>query len=207
MGLRRIAAGRRLPEVHMKISYFLAILFFAFAVQVTVGQSPRNAIEYYQRGYERQQRGDVRGAISDYDETLKRDSNFVEAYIARASARYRLSDLKGANADYEKAIEMGSEYAGAYLGRGTVRTELNNLDGAIDDYNHAISIKPEYAEAFYGRCLDRYLKGEFDQAIADCDHTLPGRVRCTVVINDPPASAKARSNVAGLSLPLTHRSR
>jgi tetratricopeptide (TPR) repeat protein len=156
----------------MKISCLFAILFFTFGVQVTVGQSSITALESYQRGYERQLRGDMRGAISEYDETLKRDPNFVEAYIARASARYRLGDLEGANADYDKAIKMGSEYAEAYLGRGTVRTERNNLDGAIDDYSKAISLKPEYAEAYYGRCLDRYLKGEFDQAIVDCDRAV-----------------------------------
>lgn len=161
-----------MSEVHMKLSCLFVILFFTFGVQVTVGQSSIAALESYQRGYERQQRGDLRGAISDYDEALKADSNFVEAYIARASARYRLGDLEGANGDYDKAIRMGSEYAEAYLGRGTVRTERNNLDGAIDDYSKAISMKPEYAEAYYGRCLDRYLRGEFDQAIVDCDRAV-----------------------------------
>ncbi|MDX6404544.1 MAG: hypothetical protein QOH70_1999 [Blastocatellia bacterium] len=156
----------------MKINCLFAILFFTFGVQVTVGQASITAIESYRRGYERQQRGDLRGAISAYDETLKLDPNFVEAYIARASARYRLGDLEGSNADYDNAIRIGAEYAEAYLGRGTVRTERNNLDGAIDDYSKAISMKPEYAEAYYGRCLDRYLKGEFDQAIVDCDRAV-----------------------------------
>jgi tetratricopeptide (TPR) repeat protein len=156
----------------MKISCLFAILFFTFGVQVTVAQSSITAIESYRHGYERQQRGDLRGAISDYDKTLKTDPNYVEAYIARASARYRLGDLKGANADYDNAIKIGAEYAEAYLGRGTVRTERNNLDGAIDDYSKAILMKPEYAEAYYGRCLDRYLKGEFDQAIVDCDRAV-----------------------------------
>jgi tetratricopeptide (TPR) repeat protein len=161
-----------MAEVHMKIRYLFAILFFTFGVQVTVGQSSITAIESYRRGYERQQRGDLRGAISDYDKTLKTAPNFVEAYIARASARYRLGDLEGANADYDIAIKIGAEYAEAYLGRGTVRTERNNLDGAIEDYSKAISMKPEYAEAYYGRCLDRYLKGEFDRAILDCDRAV-----------------------------------
>ena len=156
----------------MKISCLFAILFITFGVQVTVGQSSIAALESYQRGYERQQRGDLRGAISDYDETLKRDSNFVEAYVARASARYRLGDLEGANADYDRAIQMGSQYAEAYLGRGTVRTERNNPGGAIEDYSQAIMINPQYAEAYYGRCLGRYLKGEFEQAIVDCDQAL-----------------------------------
>jgi tetratricopeptide (TPR) repeat protein len=73
------------------------------------------------RGYVRSELGDKKGAIADYDQTLRLDPNNALAYYNRGIARRGLGDKKGAIADYDQTLRLDPKYATAYYSRGLAR--------------------------------------------------------------------------------------
>jgi tetratricopeptide (TPR) repeat protein len=55
--------------------------------------------------------GDNKGAIVDYNETLRINPNYVLAYDNRGNSRRALGDNKGALADYNEAVRISPNFA------------------------------------------------------------------------------------------------
>lgn len=64
------------------------------------------AIDYYRWGMVEAQRGNFRGAIAYYNQSLALDPDLAHSYLARGISRYRLSDVPGAMEDAQKAEEL-----------------------------------------------------------------------------------------------------
>ena len=119
------------------------------------------------RGIEKGKKGDLDGAIADFDRAIKLNPKDDAPYYNRAQARRLKNDAAGAIADYTKAIELGSTNPAAYNNRGNARSENKDLDGAIADYTRAIELKPDYARAYYNRAFTKETKGDKTGAEAD----------------------------------------
>jgi Tfp pilus assembly protein PilF len=107
----------------------------------------------------RKERGDLAGAIVEYDKAIVLcDKQIAEpsgtadtrlnAYCQRAFAKQLKGDLDGAIADFTRAIAINPRAAGAYNGRGDVRKAKGDLAGAIADYQHTVALNdhPIYKE-------------------------------------------------------------
>jgi len=119
------------------------------------------------RGIEKGKKGDLDGAIADFDRAITLNPKDDAPYYNRAQARRLKKDAAGAIADYTKAIELGSTNPAAYNNRGNARSENKDLDGAIADYTRAIELKPDYARAYYNRAFTKETKGDKTGAEAD----------------------------------------
>ncbi len=98
---------------------------------------PRAPGDYLSRGLDRHLRGDVAGAIADYDRAIARYPDSVSqavAYLTRGNARQDQGDLAGALADYDRAIVRHPSYAAAYLCRGRAYQQAGDLERARADY-------------------------------------------------------------------------
>src|SRR5881394_1013040 len=119
------------------------------------------------RGIEKAKKGDLDGAIADFDRAAELNPKDDAPYYNRAQARQLKNDKAGAIADYTKAIELGSTNPAAYNNRGNARAENKDRDGAIADYTRAIELKPDYARAYYNRAVLKKEKGDKAGAAAD----------------------------------------
>jgi tetratricopeptide (TPR) repeat protein len=119
------------------------------------------------RGIEKGKKGDLDGAIADFDRAITLNPKDDAPYYNRAQARRLKKDAAGAIADYTKAIELGSTNPAAYNNRGNARSENKDQDGAIADYTRAIELKPDYARAYYNRAFTKETKGDKTGAEAD----------------------------------------
>jgi tetratricopeptide (TPR) repeat protein len=119
------------------------------------------------RGIEKAKKGDLDGAIADFDRAAQLNPKDDAPYYNRAQARRQKNDAAGAIADYSKAIELGSTNPAAYNNRANARVETNDRDGAIADYTRAIELKPDYARAYYNRAMLKKEKGDAAGAAAD----------------------------------------
>ena len=119
------------------------------------------------RGIEKAKKGDLDGAIADFDRAAELDPKNDAPYYNRAQAKRLKNDTAGAIADYTRAIELGSTNPAAYNNRGNARAENKDLDGAIADYTRAIELKPDYARAYYNRAVVKKDKGDTTGAEAD----------------------------------------
>jgi tetratricopeptide (TPR) repeat protein len=67
------------------------------------------ADNYYRWGMEEAERGNFRGAISNYNQALTLESDFAHAVMARSIARFRLGDRLGALEDAKYAEQLYTE--------------------------------------------------------------------------------------------------
>src|SRR5437667_6407708 len=119
------------------------------------------------RGIEKAKKGDLDGAIADFDRAAELNPKDDAPYYNRAQAKRLKKDTAGAIADYTRAIDLGSTNPAAYNNRGNARAENKDLDGAIADYTRAIELKPDYARAYYNRAVTKEAKGDKTGAEAD----------------------------------------
>jgi len=119
------------------------------------------------RGIEKAKKGDLDGAIADFDRAAELNPKDDAPYYNRAQAKRLKKDTAGAIADYTRAIDLGSTNPAAYNNRGNARAENKDLDGAIADYTRAIELKPDYARAYYNRAVVKKDKGDTTGAEAD----------------------------------------
>jgi tetratricopeptide (TPR) repeat protein len=130
------------------------------------------SIAYFDKAAEQYNRGDKQGAIANYNQAIKLDPNYTDAYINRGLARSELGDNQGAIADYNQAIKLNPNYALAYYNRGIARSELGDNQGAIADYNQAIKLDPNYTDAYYNRGIVRNELGDKQGAIANYNQAI-----------------------------------
>lgn len=153
----------------------LALIFVAFAAWllfVAVLIKPKDSRAYNSRGLARDRKGDLAGAIADYDRAIELDPKCGTAYLNRGIARARKGDLAGAITDYDHAIEIDPADIAAYVSRGTARAEEKNWADAIADYSRAIELRPDFAGAYFGRAAIHTEQGYRAAAIADYDRAI-----------------------------------
>jgi tetratricopeptide (TPR) repeat protein len=131
------------------------------------GASDASDNDLVNRGIEKAQKGDLDGAIADFNRAAELNPKDDAPYYNRAQARRLKNDTAGAMADYTKAIELGSTNPAAYNNRANARAENKDRDGAIADYTRAIELKPDYARAYYNRATLKKEKGDAAGAAAD----------------------------------------
>lgn len=130
--------------------------------------------DYFNRGADSFDQGNVTLAISDYNKAIKMAPNDADAYNNRGSAYYiqgnfiqAIADLNEAISYYNKANKINHNYADAYYNRGLVYLHLDNFTQAISDFNQAIEMNPKDAMAYYNRGIAYYQQGRYNQAITD----------------------------------------
>jgi|GEM_PF-1883150 len=133
-----------------------------------------SAISFNRQGKSKYYKGDYDGAIANYDEAIKLNSEYATAYNNRGLAKHKSGDHKGAITDYNKAIELQPRYVIAYNNRGVAKYDEGDYDGAVTDYDKAIELNPEYTDTDTNRRQgkSKYYKGDYDGAIANYDEAI-----------------------------------
>ena len=98
---------------------------------------PREAGDYLARGLDRHLKGDLAGAIADYERAIAgypdRQSRAM-AYLTRGNAHRDRGELGAAIADYDQAIACHPGQAGAHLNRAMAYEEAGEGELARADY-------------------------------------------------------------------------
>lgn len=125
-----------------------------------------NAVEFYERGIDKDSNSDYEGAIIDFTKAIEINGEYIDSYRGRASARIWLNDYEGVINDYTKIIELNSIDIDAYESRGLAKTCLKDYIGAIEDFNKTIELdKESKVYSSRGRMKKNLL--DFDGALLD----------------------------------------
>src|SRR5437870_10728144 len=90
-----------------------------------------------ERGIEKAKKGDMDGALADFNRAIELDPKNAAAYYNRASAKMLKQDAAGAIADYTRVIELDPKNVGAYNNRGILKARNNDPDGHAADHTQA----------------------------------------------------------------------
>jgi serine/threonine protein kinase len=132
----------------------------------------QDALAFFERGLAKEKKGDLDGAMADYNQAIKLNPKSALAYNDRGNTKSSQGDLGGAMTDYNQAIKLDPRLAFPYNGRGYVRQKTGDLDGAMADFNYAIQLNPQFGLAYRNRGNAKRQKGDFDGAIADFDRAI-----------------------------------
>jgi len=124
---------------------------------------------YFDRAYEKAEKGDHYGAISDYTKAIELYPNDPNAYYNRGISKDELKDYYGAVSDYKKAIEIDPQIVEAYNNIAYVmrNKEINDNYGAIFYATKAIEINPNHSNAYLNRGVAKENLGDMKGACDD----------------------------------------
>lgn len=114
-------------------SIFTYFRYFRTRREIPGGQN-------YERGSQRLQQRDYKGAIEAFTQALRLNPNLIEAYTSRGNARLLLGDKPGALEDYNHPLHLNPNCANAYYQRGNAYSDLGNKHEAIKDYQIAAKL-------------------------------------------------------------------
>ena len=113
-------------------------------------KSLTHIINYFNRGFSKNQLKDYSGAIADYTKAIEIDPNYALAYGYRGYSKSVQKDYNGAIADYSKVIEIDTNNAVAYDSRARLK-EITGLP-YCSDYKKACDLGEEKACERYKLC-------------------------------------------------------
>ncbi len=90
-------------------------------------------------------------ALSAYEQALRLDPNFADAYINKGIALRELKRQEEALAAYEQALRLDPNYAVAHNNKGNVLDDLKRYEEALAAYELAIRLDPNYAVAYINK--------------------------------------------------------
>src|SRR5262245_271082 len=174
-----------------------------------------NSVEdFFNRGVARYQRGDLEGAIRDFDRAIDLATSLSPGSYAanqigvigpelavihynRGVTRYDLLDWKGAIADLDVALWLNPQYVTAWIKRGNTHLNKGDLDEAINDYNQAIRLDPRSPMAWNNRGLAWQNKGKLDEGLKDYARALELDPRLSVALNNRAGIKHDRGDLPG----------
>ena len=83
---------------------------------------------------------DFRGAVTDFTEAIRQQSNHLKAYASRGEARYQLQRHRGAIADFTTVIRGNSMATNAWYNRGVAYSDLLDFNSALSDLRQALKL-------------------------------------------------------------------
>lgn len=149
----------------MKLLSSLLLLFLILAT--SHAQTQLSVEEHHKRGLVLADKGDLDGAINEFNIAIEKNPDFADSYHRRGGVKLRKGDMDAALADFNKAIQTNPDLAAAYQDRAMLRELKGELDNALSDYNHAIALGGSIEDSYIGRGSIRRRKADLDGAISD----------------------------------------
>ncbi len=126
----------------IRVMRFTIYILFLLSVEMAVAQKQRTPAELYALGERAIQNQSFRTALAHFNECLRIDPYYWDAYSLRGFAKEKLGDSKGAITDYNIYLEAKPTDSDAILTRGLLRYNNGQWAAAKDDFKKLLSLPP-----------------------------------------------------------------
>jgi tetratricopeptide (TPR) repeat protein len=139
-------------------------------------------------GQARLSRGDIDGALADFERACALEPTNAKAELLRGHALSRKGDLDAAIAATSRAIEMDPSNPVGWNNRAAQRNRKGDYESAISDCTKALEINPRFVVAYNTRAYSYWKSGRTEWAIRDYEQA----------VETDPKYAQAYRNLADL---------
>ena len=122
---------------------------------------------YFFRGIAKYNLGDLRGAQSDFDNSVRLNPVFTSGYHYRAITLSRFGKYDESLADLQRAIDLRPGYVGLYFTRGVTYFLSQQFDKAVSDFNRYIRKEPKDPSAYLNRGASYLFLKDTTRALED----------------------------------------
>jgi len=164
----------------------MRILAAVLALGAALGAfaQPQEARDAQRRGAELHGKGDLQGALSEYDNVVRLAPQAPLGWYNRGLVKRDLKDCRSAIADFSRALEIERGYFNALYQRGRCRQALGDDQAALADLTQAATLPGQVHARFmaYFARADAYRRlGRLDDAYADYSRVLELRTDTTAL--------------------------
>src|SRR5688572_11296329 len=122
-----------------------AILFAVVSLWLPVTafsqtRTPEAAVNHFENAEKKIDKGDLDGAIEDFNQPRHIKPGLPNAYLNRAAALRASGNLQRALEDLDKAISLKKDFYEAFSNRGSLRLDFGDTQGALSDLNRSIEL-------------------------------------------------------------------
>lgn len=126
-----------------------------------------SAQDWYVSGVASWRAGNYQQAMHNYNQTIKLNPVFANAYNGRGAVYNDLGSYQQAIIDFTKAIDLKPDFAEAYSNRSMSYNELGDYHKGIRESTKAIELDPNLATAYNNRGFAYKSLGDFQHSIRD----------------------------------------
>lgn len=123
-------------------------------------------------GLEKARKGDLRGAIADFDLAIAKNYKNYNAYFYKAKALIELNEPQNALPNLDLAIENYPINPMFFYYRGKLYFDQGKIENAFADFDKAVSLKADFTDALNYRGVTKEMKGLHVEAIEDYNAAL-----------------------------------
>jgi tetratricopeptide (TPR) repeat protein len=106
-------------------------------------------------------------AIADFNEAIRLEPNYANAFNNRGVACRNMGDLDRAVADYDQAIAIKPDYVAAFYNRGLALTDKGEYAKAIADFTAVLRVDPKNPTVLYRLGATLMKSGDVETGNAD----------------------------------------
>ena len=111
-------------------------------------------------------------AVTYFDQTIRAQPDFVDAYVHRAEARRRLLQFELSMKDCNKVIQLAPADPRGYNCRGYAEQQLMQYDASLSDFGEALRRNPNFGLAYGNRGTTYNLTQQYNRAIQDFNQAI-----------------------------------
>jgi tetratricopeptide (TPR) repeat protein len=137
------------------------------ATEVAATTPNQKAIDYYLLADYLRMKGDLSGAILEYQRALQVDPGHFNSLFLTGLCYLKLGKDNSAILYFFSCISLEPDFVWSYVGRGTAFARLKQVKSAERDFTQALKLDPKLFAIFTTRSSMYADQRKFDEAIAD----------------------------------------
>ncbi len=127
---------------------------------------------FFYRGIAKYNLGDLRGAYTDFDSSVRVNPVFTNGYHFRAITQSRFGKYDEAFADFDRAMELRPGLIGLYFSRGVSYFLAQQFEKAVEDFDRYILKEPKDPSAYLNRGASFLFLGDTTKALNDYNRAI-----------------------------------